>query len=88
MPPSREATDDRYDQRFALLVTAVFGAAALFALTQHEMWRDELQAWLLARDSATPLDLMRNLKYEGHPEVPRLHWVPAHPLNPHGDRWR
>jgi len=67
MPPSREATDDRYDQRFALLVTAVFGAAALFALTQHEMWRDELQAWLLARDSATPLDLMRNLKYEGHP---------------------
>lgn len=69
MPPSRESTDDRYDQRFALLVTAVFGAAALFALTQHEMWRDEVQAWLIARDSATPLDVLRNLKYDGHPAL-------------------
>lgn len=67
MPPRRQLTNARHDGRFALVVTVVFGAAALFALTQHEMWRDELQAWLLARDSATPLDLMRNLKYEGHP---------------------
>jgi hypothetical protein len=67
MPKPRLLTDARHDDRFALVVTVVFGAAALFALTQHEMWRDELQAWLLARDSATPLDLMRNLKYEGHP---------------------
>lgn len=33
------------------------------------MWRDELQAWLIARDSATLSDLLRNLKYEGHPAL-------------------
>jgi hypothetical protein len=69
MPPGREPADDRHADRFALVVTAVFGAAALFALTQHEMWRDEVQAWLIARDSATPLDVLRNLKYDGHPAL-------------------
>jgi len=33
----------------------------------HEMWRDELQAWLISRDSESLLDLLKNLKYEGHP---------------------
>lgn len=31
------------------------------------MWRDEIQAWLIARDSATISQLLTNLKYEGHP---------------------
>jgi len=31
------------------------------------MWRDELQGWLLARDSSTIGDLFRNTRYEGHP---------------------
>jgi hypothetical protein len=31
------------------------------------MWRDEIQAWLLARDSPSFIALFRNLKYEGHP---------------------
>jgi hypothetical protein len=33
------------------------------------MWRDELQAWLLARDSSNVLNLFANLKYEGHPAL-------------------
>jgi hypothetical protein len=33
------------------------------------MWRDEMQAWLLVRDSATLADLLHNLKYEGHPAL-------------------
>lgn len=36
-------------------------------MAAHEMWRDELQAWLLARDSATLGELWRNTRYEGHP---------------------
>lgn len=36
-------------------------------MTRHEMWRDEHQAWLLARDSATPWALLENMRYEGHP---------------------
>lgn len=31
------------------------------------MWRDELQAWLIARDSSSVRDLFKNLRYEGHP---------------------
>ena len=36
-------------------------------LYRHAMWRDELQAFMLAAASPTPLDLFANLKYEGHP---------------------
>lgn len=39
----------------------------LLLLWRHEMWRDELQAWLLARDSSSLVDLWRNSRYEGHP---------------------
>jgi hypothetical protein len=31
------------------------------------MWRDELEHWLLARDSTELTDLVRNLRQEGHP---------------------
>ena len=32
------------------------------------MWRDEIQAWLIARDCKTPFELIKVLKnYEGHP---------------------
>jgi energy-converting hydrogenase Eha subunit E len=37
------------------------------ALTQHEMWRDEMEAWLLARDSDSIPQLFNNLRNEGHP---------------------
>lgn len=33
----------------------------------HEPWRDELQAWGIARASGTPLDLISNSRHEGHP---------------------
>ncbi|NJK38558.1 MAG: hypothetical protein HC835_02340 [Oscillatoriales cyanobacterium RM2_1_1] len=31
------------------------------------MWRDELQSWLLARDSSSLIELFNNMQYEGHP---------------------
>lgn len=40
---------------------------SFIGIINHEMWRDETQAWLLARDSSTIIDLYQNLKYEGHP---------------------
>ena len=33
----------------------------------HEPWRDEWQAWLLARDSPSLKALLYNMRYEGHP---------------------
>jgi hypothetical protein len=31
------------------------------------MWRDEVQAWLIARDSTSLPELFRTLRYDGHP---------------------
>ncbi|HEY1739665.1 MAG TPA: hypothetical protein VGI86_13190 [Acidimicrobiia bacterium] len=45
----------------------VFGAVLAIALASHELWRDELQSWMIARASRTPTALLRNLRYEGHP---------------------
>ena len=42
---------------------------AIFAITHHEMWRDELHCWLVARDSATPWDVVRNRAYDGQPPL-------------------
>lgn len=45
---------------------------------RHEPWRDEWQAWAIARASATPAELLTNLAYEGHPPLwYLLLWAPA-----------
>ena len=48
----------------AVWVTAAYGMVLCVAMGQHELWRDELQAWMLARDSSGPIDLLRNMEYE------------------------
>ena len=35
-------------------------------MSHHEMWRDEMAAYLLSRDSASLSDLIKNVRYEGH----------------------
>lgn len=57
-------------------LTVTFAVVAGVALTLHEPWRNEVQAWLLARDSASPLELIRNLKTEGHPGLWHLLLMP------------
>ncbi|HWR01369.1 MAG TPA: hypothetical protein VN371_05850 [Chlorobaculum sp.] len=61
---------------FALLVAFAFAVPGAFMLFHHVMWRDEVQAWLLARDSADVYELFRNLKYEGHPGLWHLLLMP------------
>ncbi|MGB7160989.1 MAG: hypothetical protein WBD40_23210, partial [Tepidisphaeraceae bacterium] len=61
---SRARRDDR---RFAALVAIAFFVVLMLVMPRHEMWRDELEAWLAARDSATPGDVVRNTRYNGHP---------------------
>jgi len=41
----------------------------LWLILAHSPWRDELQAYLLVRDSAGLGGLFANLHYEGHPSV-------------------
>lgn len=38
----------------------------LILLVGHEMWRDEANVWLIARDM-TPLQLFKEIRYQGHP---------------------
>ncbi len=51
------------------LTPAVLGffLLGLAILLRHEMWQDEWQAWLIARESLSLPDLFRNLRHEGHP---------------------
>jgi hypothetical protein len=55
--------------RFAWIITTVFFLLGASLLFNHEMWRDEIEAWLLARDSHSVPSLLANLKYEGHPAL-------------------
>lgn len=54
---------------FAVVVAVCFFLVGLFNLFQHEPWRDEMQAWLIARDSRTFAELLENLRYDGHPPL-------------------
>ena len=67
---------DKKDQRYALGLTFLFLAVGAFTASHHEMWRDEIQAWLLARDSTSIFNLFANLKYEGHPGLWHLCLMP------------
>lgn len=55
--------------RFPVILTLGFSVLAGIGLARHEMWRDELQAWLIPAGSASPVELIHNLRYEGHPAL-------------------
>jgi len=51
---------------YSLAIVVAFFFAGLFGILHHEMWRDELQAWLIARDTDL-LSSLHALGYDGHP---------------------
>lgn len=54
---------------FRFVITFIFFCLGLFGILNHAMWRDELNVWLIARDSSSLLELFGNIKYEGHPAL-------------------
>jgi hypothetical protein len=54
---------------FTIVVTFIFYCLGLLGILNHAMWRDELNVWLIARDSSSLLELFGNIKYEGHPAL-------------------
>jgi hypothetical protein len=48
-----------------VLITA--GATIVVGLAQHEMWRDELEPWMIATHSTSWGNLLTNIGYEYHP---------------------
>jgi hypothetical protein len=59
----------RPDRVFAALVVCAYLPVAIFAIAHHEMWRDELHCWLVARDGAMPWDVVRGRAYDGQPPL-------------------
>ena len=64
---------------------AVYALLALFAALlgavtlKHDVYVDEAQAWLIARQSSSLLALFQHLRYEGHPALWfLLIYLPAH----------
>lgn len=51
------------------VIYGVFVALIVLMAVRHEPWRDEWQAWVIARDSASLGDVLTNTQYEGHPAL-------------------
>ena len=52
-----------------VILAGVFLAYVVFnliLLMKHEQWRDEANVWLMARE-LSPVELFREIKYQGHP---------------------
>ncbi len=64
------------ERRLNLALLGLYVLAAGGTMLAHQMWRDEIQAWLIARDSRGIVDLIHNLRYEGHPALWYLLLIP------------
>ncbi|MDJ0842712.1 hypothetical protein [Crocosphaera sp.] len=56
-----------YNFETALII--IFSLVTLIGILHHAMWRDELNGWLIARDSYSLIHFFENIKYEGHPLI-------------------
>ena len=67
MPPETRREDPETPRLLSRFLVVGFFFLGLVVILHHEMWQDEWQAWMIARDSASLPALFRNLRYEGHP---------------------
>ena len=51
---------------FNNLLICSFFVLGFIGIVNHELWQDEMQAWMIATDTSSIADLLKNLKYEGH----------------------
>jgi hypothetical protein len=54
---------------FTGVALALFFVLGLLNILHHEMWRDEVVMWLIARDSGSFAEMLRVIKYGGHPAM-------------------
>jgi hypothetical protein len=74
MPQRKPAGRPREPRRlsrawFAAVLAGVFFVLSFVGILRHEPWRDELQAWMVARDAHSLPELFQNVKYEGNPAL-------------------
>jgi hypothetical protein len=56
-----------FSPRLRRIILGLFILASLITVLRHEMWRDELHSWLLAKDNPTLAEVGRDVRYEKHP---------------------
>src|ERR1017187_1871514 len=66
-PIKKVETPSELTKYFPIVITFLFFILSFIGIMNHEMWRDEFQAWLVARDAHSIPQLLHNLKYEGNP---------------------
>ena len=49
------------------ILLLLFTILALVTVLRHEMWRDEMHAWQAVASAGSPLELIENVRTEGHP---------------------
>ena len=54
---------------YSILLIFIFAFLTLVGILNHAMWRDEINGWLIARDSVSLSHFLQNIKYEGHPVI-------------------
>ena len=52
-----------------LIILFLYFILVLIGVINHEMWRDELEAWLISVHSSSIGELLQNIKYECHPPL-------------------
>lgn len=57
----------KIENRYIVLLTLVYFSASLLGILHHELFIDEAHHWLLARDSHSVAELIKNTRIEGHP---------------------
>ncbi len=69
---------------YLILLTAIYFAVSLDGILHHELWLDEAHHYLLARDSNSFIELVKNTRYEGHPILwnTLLYGITRFSLNP------
>lgn len=69
MKDGRTFMKEMWKEKKHIIVILLFAGYLIFngiMLAGHELWRDEANVWLFARD-ASPLQLLQEIKYQGHP---------------------
>lgn len=68
-PASILPQPDRFQFAWVCGTVGAFFFLALVKVLHHAMWRDEVQAWLIVRASASLADVYHHTRYEGHPAL-------------------
>lgn len=66
-PDSEPLAGKTEPRRLWIVAVLVFFVLVLLTIGRHEMWFDELQAWMISHEASNLAELFQNLRYEGHP---------------------